>query len=145
MNIVKQNLFEFTRNSDPLDTLGIGYAGKIHKFFDDLGVDRDDYNIKDKQITFYGAGLYLNETDSLIELPDNIKTDGYLSLENCINLVKLPNNLYIGDNLYLTDCTKLVELPDDIVVKKLIYVSSKQTELINWINNSRFKYKLYIR
>ena len=138
-----KQIFEFTRGGDPLDTLGIGYKGKIHKFFDDLGVDRDDYNIKDKQIKFTSI-LNLENKTNLIELPDNLIVISSLNLKNCIKLIKLPNNLFILNYLSIQYCTKIVELPDDLDVGYKIFVNSYQTELIEWIKTSKFYNKLIL-
>jgi len=164
MKLVKDNLFEFTRGNDPLNTLGIGYKAKIQKFFDDLGVNRDDYNIEDKQIIFKNT-LDLIDCTSLVELPDNLFIIGDLDLIDCINLVKLPDNLTVGsclnldgcislkeipDNLdvagYLSieGCYKILKLPDNLQVISHIYVKENQFELVKWIKSSKFKDKLEV-
>jgi len=162
--LVKQNLFEFTRGSDPFNTLGIGYAAKIYKFFDDLGVDREIYTIEGKQIKFIDS-LYLDNNLSLVELPNNLIFGWLVSLKNCINLVKLPediiipgslsldgctslvelpHNLSVGTYLSLEGCTKIIQLPKNLQVKTKIYVNPEQTELIKWIKLSKFQNQLKI-
>ena len=157
-----KQIFEFTRGDDPLDTLGIGYKAKIYKFFDDLGVHRNNYTIEGKQIKIIDNLSFYNCT-SLTKLPDNLKIFGYLNLRNCINLVKLPDNLYIGgwlnlfgcislvklpENLLISSwlnlkgCYNLLELPDNLTVRNKILVSPDQPELIKCILHSKFKKQL---
>ena len=139
--LVKETLFEFTRNSDPLDTLGIGNKAKIHKFFDDLGIPRGEYTIEGKQIIF-PTNLTLYNYSNLIQLPDNLQIENALYLKGCINLVKLPNNLKVGGHLYLYGCNKLVELPNDLKVNENIFVYTDQEEFIKWAEKSKFSDKI---
>jgi hypothetical protein len=164
MNLVKENLYEFTRGNDPLDTLNIGYAAKIHKFFDDLDIDRRDYTVEGKQIIFKD-NLNLGGNSNLIKLPNNLKPEKSLFLSGCINLIELPDNLDVNDSLYLSGCTSLVKLPDNLtvginlnlrnanIIKELpndlwvgnyIHVNRNQKELIKWIKNSKFEHNLII-
>jgi len=140
--IIRENLFEFNRGNDPLDILDIGYAGKIHKFFDDLGISRNNYIIKDKRIFFRTLDLYGYK--NLVELPENLEIHGYLNLLNCISLLKLPNNLVVNNYLELGGCKKIISLPDSLIIDTYIYLNKNQTELISFLKNSKFKdqYKL---
>ena len=135
---------EFVRGGDPLDTLGIGYEAKIHKFFDDLEISRNNYTIlEDRQITF--RFLDLSHCTIVIELPDNLYIENDFYLMNCKNLIKLPNNLTVDNNLWLNSSDKIVELPDDLIVHGSIYIREEQKELRNWIENSKFANKLIIK
>ena len=63
-----KQIYEFTRNSDPLDTLGIGSKVMLYKFYDNLGIDRKDYVIYDNlDIQFFGF-LNLSSSDNVLYL-----------------------------------------------------------------------------
>ena len=146
-----KQIYEFTRGGDPLDTLDIEYADKIRKFFDNLGIDRDNYIIRNKQIITQG-NLNLGERLNLVKLPDNLFAIN-LDLFGCINLVELPNNLIIDGYLNLFGCTGLTKLPEDLQINGngCIHVyggtftdGKTQKELIEWIRSSKWSKKLQI-
>ena len=119
--LVSESLDSFVRNQDPVKSLGLGYEGKIRNFFRGFNIPDKDYEVKEDGEIAFNISLDLENTQ-ISELPDNLTINGYLNLEN----------------------TQIRELPDNLTVKDNIYVNKYQTELIDFIQNSKFKNKLII-
>jgi hypothetical protein len=159
--LVKESLNSFVRNQDPVKSLGLGYEGKIRTLFRSFDIPDEDYEVKeDGEVVFNG---YLNLSNSPIrELPANLTVNGWLDLDNT-PIRELPANLTINGSLFLSDTqirelpanltvngylylsnTQIRELSANLTVKYSIYVNEDQIELINFIEQSKFKNKLEI-
>jgi len=157
MKLVKESLNEFGKGNKPLETMGLGYKGSVVKFFERLGY----VNNKDK----YGNQFYTIEDDNTIivngdlniymglqlfkikipidtefELSDNLVIKGDLVLTT-VPIKKLPKKLDLTGVLYL-NYTNITELPNDLECYKISIDKQKQPDLYNWIENSKFKYKI---
>ena len=128
-----KQIYEFTRGGDPFDTLGIGYKAKIHKFFDELDIERNLYIIENNNIIFM-KGLKLIGNTNLIKLPDNLKINMYFNVNGCINLVELPNNLKINGYAEMQRCYSLVKLPDNLTIYGSLNLKNS-TNLVNLPKN----------
>ena len=91
------------------------------------------------------GSLELGGCDNLTKLSDGLKVGQSLNLNHCISLKELPHKLSIAGSLRMSYCTQLTKLPDDLEVVSNIYISEDQQELISYIENSKFRIKLYIR
>jgi hypothetical protein len=87
------------------------------------------------------GNLYLRNTQ-IRELPANLTVNGRLYLDNS-PIRELPANLTVNGSLNLSN-TQIRELPVNLVVNNYIYVNKGQTELINFIKQSKFENKLII-
>jgi hypothetical protein len=71
-------------------------------------------NFADEQLP---AGLHCYELDAsgsqLTSLPEDIRIDGRLVLDNCSNLSELPDGLTVG-SLSLRNCSSLTALPENL-------------------------------
>jgi hypothetical protein len=136
-----KQVFEFVRNQDPIKSLGLGYEGKIRDFFRQYDIDDKDYEVyEDGEIVFNNT-LDLSDKN-VVELPDNLTVNSWVYLNNT-NITRLPNNLIVVGCIILFS-TKITKLPKNFNIKNKIYVSKDQIELIDFINNSKFKNKLKI-
>ena len=113
MKLVYESLNEFGKGKDPLSTLNIGREGSIRKFFRDLDVPDEDYNITENAVIF--GNLNLSNTD-ITEFPDENYIIDDLILEDCADLIKLPNDLQVSGWICLTGCIKLTEIPEELKV-----------------------------
>ena len=130
---------EFVRGGDPLETLGIGYKAKIHKFFDDIGVDRRDY-ILDNNNIYYARNLNLTNCN-ITELPENLTIRGNLNLNHNENFKNLPNNLHIKGDLDIR-YTKITKFPEIISVASYIWLTKDQKELIQYLHENNWGSKI---
>jgi hypothetical protein len=156
-----KQVFEFIRNQDPVKSLQLGYEGKIRSFFRQYNIPDEDYEVKEDGEIVFNKYLYLRNTQirelpanltvngdlylgntPISELSANLTVNGYLSLRNT-PIRELPANLTVKAWLDLSN-TQIRELPANLTVNGSLYLSNTQTELIKFINNSKFKNKLII-
>ena len=135
---IYENLNKFTRGQDPKAAMSVGNKAKIIKWFSDLEIKSDKYEIDDKlnitvkedlnlsssYITELPDNLTINGNldlsySKVLKLSDNLKVDGWLDL-SYTNITELPNNLIVNDYLFLYD-TNITELPKNLDVKTKIY------------------------
>jgi hypothetical protein len=95
--IVRESI-NFVRGKSSKESLGVGRRAEIHRFFDELDIDREDYTIDDN------FGIYFK---------------GNLDLDNS-QIRELPSGLEVGGNLFLRG-SKIEELPPDLKVGEEIY------------------------
>jgi len=128
-----RTVYEFVRGRDPKESLGLGRVGIIRKFFRDLGISDDKYEITDEQIIYKG---YLDVSDTnILELPENLVVYNTLDI-SFTNIRKLPKGLVVKGNLFLSS-TNITELPSDLNLSSIsrIYVDDSQKKLIDFIES----------
>jgi len=130
----------FTRNQNPIKSLGLGYEESIRNFFRQYNIPDEIYNIKENSEIVFNEDLDL-ETTQISKLPDNLTINGWLFLKNTLINI-LPTNLTINGTLDLRG-TQITKLPNDLIVN-IIWVNKDQIELIKFIKNSKFKFDLRI-
>ena len=108
----------FERGQDPKTSMGIGKRALIKKWFDDLGVNPDEYTIDNHLNIKVGGSLNLENTQ-ITSLPANLSVGEYLDLRNT-QITSLPDNLSVGGSLDLEN-TKITFLPDNLSVRGKIY------------------------
>jgi len=74
---------------------------------------------------------------NITSLPEGLKVDGSLSLNNCYDLTSLPKNLEVTGNLDLLGTKKLTSLPDGLVVWGFIQI--KDSTLARIYTNDELK------
>jgi hypothetical protein len=108
---------EFRQGGDPMDIMGIGYAGRVKAWFKKWQPDWKQYTIKDDNtVTVHGRVVFREypNIDSII--PGLIiKRDGpfagSLEISNT-NIKTLPDNLIIDDYLELSpEQKKVINIP----------------------------------
>ena len=65
--------------------------------------------------------LYLNDCEDLISLPKGLKVGGWLKLPNT-KITSLPEDLEVGESLNLRFCTELTSLPKGLKVGGDLYI-----------------------
>ena len=109
---------EFKRGRDPKRTLGIGKVAQIDQWFEKWA-PKVEYKIDDNLNIYVYGNLNLRNTN-VTSLPDNLKVNSNLVLDNTKKLTSLPNNLKVDDHLFLRN-TNITSLPDDLEVKRNIF------------------------
>ena len=116
MKLVPESLNEinFERGIDPKFAMDIGKRALIKKWFDDLDISPDEYNIdKNLHISFKLSLFLMGE--EIISLPDNLSIGGSLDLFKS-KITSLPDNLSVEGFLDLRR-TQIASLPDNLKVK----------------------------
>jgi len=137
IDYINESLNEFGKGNDPLKTMGLGRIAEAKKFFEKLEIDDSNYVIDTKGVIHYGQSLNINGEENIFELPDNLTIGGSLFLCRT-NIVELPENLTILNALDLRE-TQITELPDTLHVRSRIFINLDQTELKEFILNSKWK------
>jgi len=76
------------------------------------------------------GNLFLNDCKNLTSLPEGLKVGESLLLNNCTNLTLLPEGLQVGGYLDLQNCTGLTLLPKGMEVGENLYI--RKTLLKNY-------------
>jgi len=126
-----KTVYEFVRGRDPKETLSLGRVGSIRKFFRDLDIPDDKYEITETEVIFKG---YLDlEGTPITELPEGLSVGGGLDLSGT-PITELPERLSIGGNLYLSN-TSISELPEGLSIGGSLYLfGTAITELPERLN-----------
>jgi len=131
-----KNIFNFLEKNDNIK------APFLWKLENNIPLSKEELNFKGnlnlelKNITSLPEGLkvegnlFLNDCKNLTSLPEGLKVGENLLLNNCTNLTLLPEGLQVGGYLDLQNCTGLTLLPEGMEVGENLYI--RKTLLKNY-------------